>query len=57
MKNALKQNIEDWSKPFVACILGMTSGLDLSFNHFFIASKTATITLILGFLVKKVKNG
>jgi hypothetical protein len=56
MKNALKQNIEDWSKPFVACVLGMTSGIDLSLGHFFIAGKTATITLLLSFIIKKVKN-
>lgn len=56
MKNVLKQNIEDWSKPFVACILGMTSGLDLTLGHLFIATKTATITLLLGFIIKKIKN-
>ncbi len=55
--NIIKQNVEDWSKPFVACILGMTSGIDLSLGHIFIASKTATITLILGLIINKVKNG
>lgn len=52
----MKQNIEDWSKPFIACILGMTSGIDLSLGHIFIAFKTATITLLLGLIIKKVKN-
>lgn len=52
----IKNNVEDWAKPFVACILGMTSGIDLSLGHFFIASKTATITLILGLIINKVKN-
>ncbi len=56
MKKIIKQNIEDWSKPFVACILGMTSGIDLSLGHLFIASKTATITLILGLIINKIKN-
>lgn len=51
----IKENIEDWAKPFVACILGMTSGIDLSAGHFFIATKTATIALILGIIIKKVK--
>lgn len=56
MKSLMKQNIEDWSKPFIACILGMTSGIDLSLGHIFIAFKTATITLLLGLIIKKVKN-
>ena len=51
----IKENIEDWAKPFVACILGMTSGIDLSAGHFLIASRTATIALILGIIIKKVK--
>lgn len=52
----IKQNIEDWSKPFVACLLGMTSGIDLTLGHLFIAFKTATITLLLGMIIKKVKQ-
>jgi hypothetical protein len=52
----LKETIEDWSKPFVACLLGMTSGIDLSLGHLFIATKTATITLVLGLIIKKVKG-
>lgn len=52
----IKQNIEDWSKPFVACLLGMTSGIDLTLGHLFIAFKTATITLLLGVIIKKVKQ-
>jgi len=56
MKNQLKENIEEWSKPFVACLLGMTSGIDLSLGHFFIATKTATITLLLGVAIKKIKQ-
>lgn len=54
--NYIKQSIEDWSKPFVACLLGMTSGIDLSLGHLFIATKTATITLILGLVINKIKN-
>lgn len=54
--NIFKEYIEDWSKPFVACILGMTSGIDLSLGHFFIAIKTATITLLLGIIINKVKQ-
>ena len=56
MKNHLQKNIEEWTKPFIACILGMTSGLDLTLGHLFIATKTATITLLLGFIIKKIKN-
>jgi len=56
MLKIIKQNVEDWSKPFIACILGMTSGIDLSLGHLFIASKTATITLILGLIINKIKN-
>ena len=52
----IKENVEDWAKPFVACILGMTSGIDLSPGHFFIASKTATIALVLGIIIKKIKQ-
>ena len=52
----IKNNVEDWAKPFVACILGMTSGLDLSLGHFIIASKTATIALVLGIIIKKIKE-
>lgn len=52
----IKQNIEDWSKPFVACLLAMTSGIDLTLGHLFIAFKTATITLLLGMIIKKVKQ-
>jgi len=52
----IKSSIEDWSKPFVACLLGMTSGIDLSAGHFFIAAKTATITLILTIVIKKIKS-
>lgn len=54
--NLLRQHIEDWSKPFVACILGMTSGIDLSLGHLFIATKTATTTLILGIIINKIKK-
>ena len=56
MLDTLKNTIEDWSKPFVACLLGMTSGIDLSPGHLFIAFKTATITLLLGLLIKKIKG-
>lgn len=56
MKELLKKNIEDWSKPFVACILGMTSGINLSVEHLFIAFKTATITLLLGIIIKNIKG-
>jgi len=56
MKIHLQKNIEEWAKPFIACILGMTSGLDLTLGHFFIATKTATITLLLGFIVNKIKK-
>lgn len=52
----IKETIEDWSKPFVACLLGMTSGIDLSLGHLFIAFKTATITLLLGLIITKIKN-
>jgi len=52
----VKDTVEDWSKPFVACILGMTSGIDLSLGHLFIAFKTATITLLLGIIIKKIKG-
>lgn len=52
----VKDSVEDWSKPFVACILGMTSGIDLSLGHLFIAFKTATITLLLGIIIKKIKG-
>jgi len=56
MQELLKKNIEDWSKPFVACILGMTSGIDLSAEHLFIAFKTATITLLLSIIIKNIKG-
>lgn len=56
MLDTVKSTIEDWSKPFIACILGMTSGIDLSPGHLFIAFKTATITLLLGLLIKKIKG-
>jgi len=56
MKELLKKNIEDWSKPFVACVLGMTSGINLSVEHLFIAFKTATITLLLGIIIKNIKG-
>jgi hypothetical protein len=56
MQELFKKNIEDWSKPFVACILGMTSGIDLSAEHLFIAFKTATITLLLGIIIKNIKG-
>ena len=52
----IKDNVEDWAKPFVACVLGMTSGIDLSPGHFLIASKTATIALVLSIIIKKVKQ-
>lgn len=52
----IKDTVEDWAKPFVACVLGMTSGIDLSPGHFFIASKTATIALVLGIIIKKIKQ-
>lgn len=56
MLNTVKNTIEDWSKPFIACLLGMTSGIDLTPGHLFIAFKTATITLLLGLLIKKIKG-
>lgn len=56
MKKVLQDHIEDWSKPFVACLLGMTSGIDLSLGHVFIASKTATIALVLGIIINKIKK-
>jgi hypothetical protein len=56
MLDTIKNTIEDWSKPFVACLLGMTSGIDLSPGHLFIAFKTATITLLLGLIIKKIKG-
>ena len=52
----IKENVEDWAKPFVACILGMTSGIDLSPGHFIIASRTATIALILSIIINKIKK-
>jgi len=52
----IKDNVEEWAKPFVACILGMTSGIDLSPGHFIIAARTATIALVLGIVIKKVKQ-
>lgn len=52
----VKKTVEDWSKPFVACLLGMTSGIDLSLGHLFIATKTATITLLLGLVIQKIKD-
>lgn len=56
MLNTVKNTIEDWSKPFIACLLGMTSGIDLTPGHLFIAFKTATITLLLGLIIKKIKG-
>lgn len=54
--NILQKYIEDWTKPFLACILGMTSGIDLSLGHLFIASKTATIALLFGVIINRIKN-
>jgi len=55
MLDTAKKTIEDWSKPFIACLLGMTSGIDLTPGHLFIAFKTASITLILGLVINKIK--
>ena len=52
--NILKEHIEEWIKPFVACLIGMNVGLDLP--HLLTASKTALVALLISIVIKKVKN-